>query len=160
MQTTASLMRRVKLIAEKKTAGGKYLNTGPVRYDGVSSHMGDRDRPCMFFSFPYLAVGEFDGEQGQAPTFGYQKRTGNSSQHPVRMLLQSRYRRYSSKTRDDAQSITDLSATDVKDCIRLPQDREVVFKGNKWKQRIHVPQLWGLSVSGGWCKSLLRIAVC
>ena len=153
-------MKRVRTTAERKTVGGKYLITGPVRYDGISSQDGDRDRPCMFFSFPYFAVGDFGAKQDQRHAFGTQRSKRHSSNHPVRMLLQSRYRLESTQKRDEAQSITSMLISEVQDCIKLPQDADVEVKSNKWKQKIHVPQLWGLSVSGGRYKSLSYLSIC
>jgi hypothetical protein len=143
-------MKRIRTTAERKTVGGKYLITGPLRYDGVSSQESETDRPCMFFSFPYFAVGDFGTQQDHRHTFGVQRsKWASSSNHPVRMLLQSKYRLESTQKRDDAQSITGMLTSEVQDCIKLPQDASFDVKSNKWKQKIHVPQLWGLSVSGG-----------
>jgi hypothetical protein len=69
--------------------------------------------------------------------------------HPVRMLLQSRYRLESTWKRDQNQSISTLTSREVMDCVRMPLGEDEQVKGNKWKQKIHVPQLWGLSISGG-----------
>jgi hypothetical protein len=156
--------------------GGMFLIPGPIRYDARLSRNGDDDHPCIFFSFPYFAVGDFDsksksrsrvnsGRQGpvrQGHAFRQSTQqmrstlSGDSPQpskdspiHPVRMLLQSKYRLESTEKRDDNQSITSLSKEDVKDCIRLPRDTTDVVEGNKWKYKIHVPQFWGLSISGG-----------
>lgn len=153
-------MKRIKTTAERKTVGGKYLITGPVRYDGISSQESERDRPCMFFSFPYFAVGDFVTQQDQRRTFGVQRSKRESSNHHVRMLLQSKYRLESTQKRDEAQSITSMLPSEVQDCIQLPQDASVEVKSNKWKQKIHVPQLWCLSVSGGRVKSLQHCSEC
>lgn len=147
--TTASLLQRVKMTAERKSVGGKYLTTGPMRYDGISSQGNDSDRPCMFFSFPYFAVGDFSAKRRRKHAPIDQRLARHLSIHPIRMLLQSRYRLESTQRRDEAQSITSLLSSEVQDCIQLPQDAKIAVKSNKWKQKIHVPQLWGLSVSGG-----------
>jgi hypothetical protein len=147
--TTASLLKRVKMTAERKSVGGKYLTTGPMRYDGISSQGNDSDRPCTFLSFPYFAVGDFSAKHRRKQASSGQRSAQHLAIHPVRMLLQSRYRLESTQRRDEAQSITSLLTSEVQDCIQLPQDAKVAVKSNKWKQKIHVPQLWGLSVSGG-----------
>ena len=169
-----SLLRRVKAVAEKIFTGGNFLIPGLVRYD-VRSYRED-DRPCTFFCFPYFAVGDFD----QAPKSTSKLGTGlrnlkraiprrtktvesdpvaqnryatlvAGNLHPVRMLLQSRYRLESTRNRDLKQSITKLSQSEVHNCIRLYQTDYVPSRNekSKWHLPIHVPQLWGMSLSGG-----------
>lgn len=161
---------------ERNYVGGKFLITGPIRYDGRLLERDDDDHPCIFFSFPYLAVGDFhDGARAaatsrpdqsaaqgeQCDTHGSARglfKTKKTSIHPVRTLLQSRYRLESTKKRDDNQSITTLTKKEVKDCISASKDPARQVDGVKSKPKIHVPQLWGLSVSGGTSQSrkLLR----
>jgi hypothetical protein len=161
-------MKRVKTMKERNYVGGKFLITGPIRYDGRLLEREDDDHPCIFFGFPYLAVGDFNdrttaastsrpGNQGAAQgmrsgtpdSAGRPPKTKNTSIHPVRTLLQSRYRLESTKKRDENQSITTLERKEVKDCIWASKDLAKKEKGSKWKSKIHVPQLWGLSISGG-----------
>jgi hypothetical protein len=151
------------------------LFPGPIRYDARLSHGDNDDHPCTFFSFPYLAVGDFGskakprsegasrrqhsvrqgnpanqaGQQGTSTSNAESSQSSKDSPvHPVRALLQSRYRLESTRKRDDNQSITTLSKEYVKDCIQLPPGTTDVVKGNKWKSKIYVPQFWGLSISG------------
>jgi hypothetical protein len=127
---------------------------GPVRYDGRLSQDDFHDRPCLFFCFPYLAVGDFKRKSNEQ-TPGVQVSVQHSPPpklspvHPVRTLLQSRYRLESTKKRDSSQSITLLSKEDVQDCIRLPHGTIQPPRTKKWREKIHVPHFWGLSISGG-----------
>lgn len=166
----------MEIIKEKRFVGGRFLVPGAIRYDGRKSQEHDHDHPCTFFSFPYLAVGNredfnpvscknaadphVNSHQKSARKLGSllartptddEKLISNMASpiHPVRMLIQSRYRLESTKKRDGKQSITTLSKVVVKDCIRLPRGEKVPVKGGKWKGKLHVPQLWCLSISGG-----------
>jgi len=127
---------------------------GPVRYDGRLSRDDFDDRPCLFFSFPYLALGDFK-DRSNEQTIGVQALVSHSPPaklspvHPVRTLLQSRYRLESTKKRDSSQSITLLSEEDVQDCIRLPHGATRPTRIKKRREKIHVPHFWGLSISGG-----------
>ena len=144
--------------AERKYIDGKFLVPGPVRYDGQLSQSGEDDHPCTFFSFPYFALGDFESKAKEEANQFPQNNTGSANAgrpmkgsgiHPVRMLLQSRYRLESTRKRDQDQSIGTLTTQEVVDCVRMPLGEVELVKGNKWKQKIHVPQLWVLSISGG-----------
>jgi hypothetical protein len=172
--TIQSLLLKVRDTKEKRFIHGKFLVPGPIRYDGRLMH--EKDRPCTFFSFPYLAVGDLDssakyllaGESVIAtrerlvPLLGAtappmqdlqshrkQKDRCVRSNHPPRMLFQSRYRLEPTTDRDNAQSIIGLSKSNVLGCIQIAQHDRPKMKGRKWNQKISVPQLWGLCVSGG-----------
>jgi hypothetical protein len=127
---------------ERDFVGGKFLNPATTRYDGQSKN--DDEIPCTFFNFPYFSL-----EKRHAKTNREAEVPGTSVEHPIRTLLQSRYRLEATDTRDLEQSITNLSRSEVRTCIRPSPNRYEENVDNKSKPIIHVPQLWCLSLSGG-----------
>jgi len=139
---TRRLLKRVWATDERDFIGGKFLIPGATRYDGQSKNADEK--PCTFFNFPYFSV--------ERPHTGTQPRGQPASgnlEHPVRTLLQSRYRLEATDARDRDQSITKLTRREVNTCIRPSSN----YAGqnvhhHKSKPIIHVPQLWCLSLSG------------
>jgi hypothetical protein len=127
---------------ERDFVGGKFLNPATTRYDGQSKN--DDEKPCTFFNFPYFSV-----EKPYAKSHHEAETPSTNPEHPVRSLLQSRYRLEATDTRDLDQSITKLSRSEVRTCIRPSPNRYEQNVNNKVKPIIHVPQLWCLSLSGG-----------
>ena len=127
----AQLLNKVKNTSEKKYVHGRYLKPITLMYEGedpdlFASHRPE-DRPAgkvaTFVSLPvfmtcipkrHAFTKEFEG-------------------HPVRALLQSRYRLESTKKRDKEQVIT--KTTSIRD--QLAHENHVV----------HVPQIWALIIN-------------
>ena len=125
------LLNKVKNTSEKKYVHGRYLKPITLMYEGedpdlFASHRPE-DRPAgkiaTFVSLPvfmtcipkrHAFTKEFEG-------------------HPVRALLQSRYRLESTKKRDKEQVIT--KTTSIRD--QLAHENHVV----------HVPQIWALIIN-------------
>ena len=125
------LLNKVKKTSEKKYVHGRYLKAITLVYEGedtdlFASHRPE-DRPAgkiaTFVSLPvfmtcipkrHAFTKEFEG-------------------HPVRALLQSRYRLESTKKRDKEQVIT--KTTSIRD--QLAHENHVV----------HVPQIWALIIN-------------
>ena len=125
------LLNKVKNTSEKKFVHGRYLKPITLVYEGEdpdlsTSHPRD-EKPAgkiaTFVSLPvfmtcipkrHTSTKEFEG-------------------HPVRALLQSRYRLESTKRRDKEQVIT--KTTSIRD--QLAHDNHVV----------HVPQIWALMIN-------------
>jgi hypothetical protein len=139
---TRRLLKRVWATDERDFIGGKFLIPGTTRYDGQSKN--DDEKPCTFFNFPYFSV-----ERPHTKTQSQRQPAGGDLEHPVRTLLQSRYRLEATDVRDQDQSITKLTRREVNTCIRPPFNYTGQgMNNNKSKPIIHVPQLWCLSLSG------------
>jgi len=136
---TRRLLKRVQMTDERTFIGGKYLVPYTTRYDGQSKD--EDEKPCTFFSFPYFSVETRKGVK--FPRLDIDK---ENPEHPVRSLIQSRYRLESTLGRDKCQSIKTLPVDDVKRCIHPPYASKPELNG---KPIIHVPQIWVLSLSGG-----------
>jgi hypothetical protein len=135
---TLRLLKRVRNTKEKEFANGRFLLPSVIRYDGLSKS-GD-DKPCTFFNFPYFCV-----QDPGSPT----STRGTGPEHPVRTLLQSRYRLENTGVRDGLQSITTLSQSEVNKCVRSQHIKLAQHSAGSFHAIIHVPQLWGMSLSGG-----------
>jgi hypothetical protein len=139
---TRRLLKRVWATDERDFIGGKFLIPGATRYDGQSKN--DDEKPCTFFNFPYFSV-----EIPRTRTQSQVQPAGGNLEHPVRTLLQSRYRLEATDDRDQDQSITKLTRREVNTCIRPSSNHAGQnINNNKSKPIIHVPQLWCLSLSG------------
>jgi hypothetical protein len=139
---TRRLLKRVRATDERDFIGGKFLIPGATRYDGQSKN--DDEKPCTFFNFPYFSV-----ERPRTRTQPQVQPAGGNLEHPVRTLLQSRYRLEATDARDQDQSITKLTRREVNTCIRPSSNCTGQDVNNhKSKPIIHVPQLWCLSLSG------------
>ena len=125
------LLNKVKNTSEKNYVHGRYLKPITLVYEGedpdlFASHRPE-DRPAgktaTFVSLPV-----FTTCIPQRHTF-----TKEFEGHPVRALLQSRYRLESTKKRDKEQVIT--KTTSIRD--QLAHESHVV----------HVPQIWALMIN-------------
>lgn len=125
------LLDKVRNISEKKFVHGRYLKPITLVYEGKDPDSSASRRPgegpvkktATFISLPVF-------------TTGYPKRHTSTKEfegHPVRALLQSRYRLESTKRRDKEQVIT--KTTSIRD--QLVHENHVV----------HVPQLWALMIN-------------
>ncbi len=127
----ARLLNKVRNTSEKKFVHGRYLKPITLVYEGEDPDLSTSHRPeekhfrktATFVSLPvfeiscpkrHVSTKEFEG-------------------HPVRALLQSRYRLESTKRRDKEQVIT--KTTSIRD--QLAQENHVV----------HVPQIWALMIN-------------
>jgi hypothetical protein len=139
---TRRLLKRVWATDERDFIGGKFLIPGATRYDGQSKNADEK--PCTFFNFPYFSV-----ERPHTRTQPQVQPVGGNLEHPVRTLLQSRYRLEATDARDQDQSITKLTRREVNTCIQPSSNyaRQDV-NNHKSKPIIHIPQLWCLSLSG------------
>ena len=125
------LLNKVKNTSEKKYVHGRYLKPITLVYEGEDPDLSASHRPeerpagkiATFVSLPvfmtcipkrHTFTKEFEG-------------------HPVRALLQSRYRLESTKRRDKEQVIT--KTTSIRD--QLAHENHVV----------HVPQIWALMIN-------------
>ena len=125
------LLNKVKNTSEKKYVHGRYLKPITLVYEGedpdlfASHHPEERPagKTATFVSLPV-----FTTCIPQRHTF-----TKEFEGHPVRALLQSRYRLESTKKRDKEQVIT--KTTSIRD--QLAHESHVV----------HVPQIWALMIN-------------
>ena len=125
------LLNKVRNTSERKYVHGRYLKPITLVYEGEDPDLfasyGTQERPAgktaTFVSLPvfttcvpkrHTSTKEFEG-------------------HPVRALLQSRYRLESTKRRDKEQVIT--KTTSIRD--QLAHEHHVV----------HVPQIWALMIN-------------
>ena len=125
------LLNKVRNTSEKKFVHGRYLKPITLVYEGedpdlgASHHVEERPvrKTATFVSFPVF-------------TTSHPKRHTSTKEfegHPVRSLLQSRYRLESTRRRDKEQVIT--KTTSIRD--QLAHDTHVV----------HVPQIWALMIN-------------
>lgn len=131
MALVARLLNKVRNISEKKFVHGRYLKSITLVYDGEdpdipASHSPEERHVRKSATFVSLPVFTFDCPQRHTSTKEFEG-------HPVRALLQSRYRLESTKRRDKEQVIT--KTTSFRDQL-APQDHVV-----------HVPQIWALMVN-------------
>lgn len=133
-----ALVKRVQLDAERQYVYGSLLAPVVRRYDGQGSNFSDK--PSLFINFPFLALKEVGKRQAT---------TMKSLDHEDRTLLQSRYRLQSTKTRDTNQSMTKLSASEVKTCITASDAEKANLFSSAAGELIHVPQLWAVLLSNG-----------
>ena len=125
------LLNKVKNTSEKRYVHGRYLKPITLVYEGedpdlfVSHHPEEKPagKTATFVSLPV-----FTTCIPQRHTF-----TKDFEGHPVRALLQSRYRLESTKKRDKEQVIT--KTTSIRD--QLAHENHVV----------HVPQIWALMIN-------------
>ena len=125
------LLNKVKNTSEKKFVHGRYLKPITLVYEGEDPDLFASQRPedrpagktATFVSLPVFMTCI-----PQRHTF-----TKEFEGHPVRALLQSRYRLESTKRRDKEQVIT--KTTSIRD--QLAHENHVV----------HVPQIWALMIN-------------
>ena len=143
---TRRLLKRVRRLAERDFIGGSFLFPLAQRYEYLDDSRYSVDKYCIFLSFPYFAVAE------PYPTKPYKK--GNV-EHPVRTLLQSRYRLNETVERDKFQCIRRLKREALKACINATDPECAQTLSKRADELVHVPQLWALIIGVG---RLLRSA--
>ena len=114
----ARLLNKVQKTCEKQFVHGRYLKPTVLVYDGADPEETAKDqKTATFVSLPIFTT---ECER-------HHKSTKEDELHPVRALLQSRYRLESTKGRDKEQVI-----------------RKVHFKK---AHVVHVPQIWALIIN-------------
>ena len=138
---TRRLLRRLRTVAERPFAGGRYLTPLALRYDSQDVSRYTVDKTCIFFSFPYLAMA--------TPEFRKHFPKGHH-EHPPRTLLQSHYRLNNTTERDQFQCIRLLKAHEVRSYVK-PSDGDdgSGIWGKKTQQLLYVPQFWGIIIGLG-----------
>ncbi|KAL8727658.1 MAG: hypothetical protein Q9166_005894 [cf. Caloplaca sp. 2 TL-2023] len=129
------LLNRVRLITERDFVNGSFLTPTAMRYDLHDASWYIGDKCCMFVNFPYFAVGE---ERTQSR---FDKGDGR---HPIRTLLQSRYRLNETIDRDKSQCIRMVSGSALKSCIQAPSKDTKHLTRKVNDELIYVPQMWAL----------------
>ena len=107
------LFDKVQRTSEQQYIHGKYLEPVTVIYGGEDSHRGPDNRPktATFICLPFFDVG----------SLGPSSNATNSQSHPIRALLQTRYRLESTLNRDKTQVIRKLMSHGKQACVQLPQ---------------------------------------
>ena len=125
------LLDKVRKISEKKFVHGRYLKPITLVYEGEdpdrsASHRPEERQSRKIATFVSLPVFTFSGPKRHMST-------KESEGHPVRALLQSRYRLESTKRRDKEQVITKIAS--IRD--HLAHENHIV----------HVPHIWALMIN-------------
>ncbi|KAL8889780.1 MAG: hypothetical protein Q9215_002968 [Flavoplaca cf. flavocitrina] len=129
------LLNKVRVVAERSLLNGSFLTPWAMRYDLRDSLWYKGSMCCIFVNFPYFAMGE---ERKQSM---FEK---GDDRHPIRTLLQSRYRLNETVDRDKLQCVRTISGSALKSCIRAP-GKETEHLGRKANDElIYVPQMWTL----------------
>lgn len=138
---TRRLLKRLRSVAERPFAGGRYLTPLALRYDNQDVSRYTVDKTCIFFSFPYLAM---------APS-GFRKHFDKGHhEHPARTLLQSHYRLNNTTERDKFQCVGLLKDHKVRSCVKTSNEGEKrSLLDNKKQLLLYVPQFWGVIVGLG-----------
>ncbi|KAL8758055.1 MAG: hypothetical protein Q9199_001785 [Rusavskia elegans] len=129
------LLNKVHDATERYFVNGRFLTPTAMRYNlpDPSWYMGGMC--CIFVNFPYFAVGE------ERTRSSFDK---GDERHPIRTLLQSRYRLNETVDRDESQCIRIVSGSALKSCIQAP-DKETEHLTRKVNDElIYVPQMWTL----------------
>ena len=137
---TRRLLERVRNTAEKSFVGGKFLVPTALRYDNQDMSRYTVDQTCIFFCFPYFSVAE--------PSYG-EYAGKDSSEHPPRTLLQSRYRLNKTTDRDKKQCIRLLTNKAVSSSDVARKARRISLPFQETGQLVYVPQLWGVLIGLG-----------
>ena len=133
------LLKRIQVQHQRPFVGGSFLTPVARRYIVLDDSKYSADRCCIFLSFPYFAVTEPHAENLFVK---------GESKHPVRTLLQSHYRLNETveRDKDQDQCIKLLQGKNLKSCIDPPDMETPHLNGREAKERIYVPQLWGLII--------------
>ena len=131
------LLKRIQVQHQRPFVGGSFLTPVARRYIVLDDSKYSADRCCIFLSFPYFAVTEPQAENPIAK---------GESKHPMRTLLQSHYRLNKTVERDKDQCIKLLRGKNLKSCIEAPDMETAHLNSRETKERIYVPQLWGLII--------------
>ncbi|KAL8746226.1 MAG: hypothetical protein Q9184_007774, partial [Pyrenodesmia sp. 2 TL-2023] len=127
------LLNRVRLVTQREFVNGSFLTPKAMRYDMHDASRYGHNRCCIFVSFPYFAVNEAQErclfKKGDA-------------RHPVRTLLQSRYRLNETVDKDESQCIRTVGPAALKSCIRNADTERLNRSAHT--ELIYVPQMWAL----------------
>ena len=138
---TRRLLKRLRTVAERPFAGGRYLTPLTLRYDSQDVSRYTVDKTCIFFSFPYLAMA--------TPDFREHFSKGDNK-HPARTLLQSHYRLNNTTNRDKFQCIRLLKDHEVRSCVNDGDEGDKSSpQAEKTQLLLYVPQFWGIIVGLG-----------
>ena len=128
-------------MAEHHFVNGRFLSPVAIRYDMLDDSRYNKDKCSMFLSFPYFTIRK---PEDPPPSF----RNG-APEHPMRTLLQSRYRLNETTKRDESQCISELVGDKLKHGIKAPESETAHLNGKKVEELIYVPQMWALIVGLG-----------
>lgn len=134
------LLKRVQMNAERPFINGSFLRPYAHRYDGRHVSKEKVDTSCLFFNFPYICLKE--------PSSAAPKLTKGDPQHPVRTLLQSRFRLSKTTERDKHQSLKHLTKKVMSQYCKFPKGRDLSSRA-QIKEKVFVPQLWGMILGEG-----------
>ena len=134
---TRRLLKRIQDQHQRPFIGGSFLTPIARRYIVLDDSKYSADRCCIFLNFPYFAVTKPKAENSFVK---------GSPKHPVRTLLQSHYRLNETDERDKHQCIRLLQGKQLMSCIDAPDEESAHLNGEKTKELIYVPQLWGLII--------------
>lgn len=138
---TRRVLKRLRTVAERPFAGGKYLTPLALRYDNQDVSRYTVDKTCIFFNFPYLAMATSDFRE-HFPRGHYE--------HPARTLLQSHYRLNNTTDRDKFQCLRLLEDHKVRSCVNDSDEYDRCSTlGKKAQLLLYVPQFWGIIVGLG-----------
>ena len=148
---TRRLLKRLRTVAERSFAGGRYLTPLALRYDSQDVSRYTVDKTCIFFSFPYLTMA--------TPEFRRHFSKGHH-EHPPRTLLQSHYRLHKTTDRDHFQCIRLLKGREVESYVEtVDRGEKSSFMGKKAQQLLYVPQFWGIIVGLGMFSEYTKIVL-
>ena len=151
------LIDRVRKDAERMLRGGAYLLPHANRYDGNHVLKDKADLSCHFLNFPYFALKKPPLKPTQIHKIKpSNKDATNQKLHPMRTLLQSRYRSNVSILRDKSQALRKLERKNLRSCVAPEPDDADLSSTKLIDEVIYVPQLWALISGTG---TLLRRAV-
>ena len=131
------LLKRIRDQHQRPFVGGSFLTPVARRYIVLDDSKYSADRCCIFLSFPYFAVTKPRAQKSFVK---------GDPKHPVRTLLQSHYRLNETVERDEDQCIKLLQGKRLKACIDAPGIETEHLHRQQIKERIYVPQLWGLII--------------
>ena len=131
------LLKRIQVQHQRPFVDGSFLTPVARRYIVLDDSKYSADRCCIFLSFPYFEVTEPRAENHFVK---------GESKHSVRTLLQSHYRLNETVERDKDQCIKLLQGKNLKSCIDAPDKETTHLNNREIKERIYVPQLWGLII--------------
>ncbi|KAL8799866.1 MAG: hypothetical protein Q9182_005573 [Xanthomendoza sp. 2 TL-2023] len=129
------LLNRVRLVTERDFVNGNFLTPAVMRYD-----LHNALPYCMFVSFPYFLVAEGHNQS---------KFDKEGENHPIRTLLQSRYRLNETVDRDKSQCIRMISGSALRSCIQAPSSETKHLTRQLNNGLIYVPQMWTLIMDLG-----------
>lgn len=130
------LLNRVRRVTEREFVNGSFLTPKVMRYDMHDASRYGHNKCCIFINFPYFAVNQ---TRERNP---FKK---GDARHPIRTLLQSRYRLNETVDKDESQCIRSVGSAALKSCIRnSSQDDIDRLNRTAHTELIYVPQMWAL----------------